>query len=301
MRLAPGLPLLGAIVVATGARSAWAGHGGSAEDRHECVVAASRGQDLRDSGKLLEAREQFVACARDVCPGVVRTHCAAWLRDTERDMPSIGFRARDASGRDVTDVRVFVDGEPRADSLDGRAIPVDPGPHEFRFVRGDAAVEDTIALRAGEKDRLVDIVFEAPRPPPASASSPGGSGDTRASAPSGGGFRFPLLGGIAAGVGAVSFAAMAALALSASSDANHLRTTCAPNCASSDVDAVNTKVVLANVALGVGAASLGLLAVTLVVANTGHHEEGAAPQTGRLELRVQPRAGGASAALVGAW
>jgi hypothetical protein len=43
------------------------------------------------------------------------------------------------------------------------------------------------------------------------------------------------------------------------------------------------------------------MAVTLVVANTGRHEQGAAPQAGRVELRVQPRAGGASAALVGAW
>jgi hypothetical protein len=60
-----------------------------------------------------------------------------------------------------------------------------------------------------------------------------------------------VLGGIAVTGGAV----FAYLAATAKSDADHLRATCAPGCNPADVDAIRTRLIVANVSLGVGIAS----------------------------------------------
>ena len=74
------------------------------------------------------------------------------------------------------------------------------------------------------------------------------------------------------GVGVVGFAAMGVLIGVAGGDLNQLRTTCAPQCDPSDVDAVHTKLVVADVALGVGIAGVAVAAIALIVANTGHSD-----------------------------
>ena len=62
--------------------------------------------------------------------------------------------------------------------------------------------------------------------------------------------------------------------IKASTDASHLRSTCAPRCAQSDVDSVSTEGVVANVSLVLAAAFAGgALAVWL----TGRSQASASP------------------------
>jgi hypothetical protein len=68
-------------------------------------------------------------------------------------------------------------------------------------------------------------------------------------------------------------------------DANRLRATCVPACQSSDVDAVHTKLVVADVALGVGVVSLAV-ATWLGLSALG------APAPSSWEVQVAPRVGG---------
>jgi hypothetical protein len=135
-------------------------------DVQSCLEAAEAGQKLRDSGAYRRARELFITCAADECPGEVRKSCAGWLADLEKLTPTIVVAAR-ARGIEVTDVRVSVDGEVVAARIDGKPIALDPGEHHFRFEHaGEAPVEQTSVVLTGEKDRLVGVRF-GPEPPPA--------------------------------------------------------------------------------------------------------------------------------------
>ncbi len=148
-------------------------------DVAKCVDANAHAQALRRDGKLAAARVELRTCGNPSCPELVRDDCAARLDDLERAQPTIVFEARDGDGRDLFAVHVTVDGQPVADTLDGKALRVDPGQHTFVFsVDGQAPVTQGFLLREGEKDRHERIVIgaatahEAPVPPPAVAAAP---------------------------------------------------------------------------------------------------------------------------------
>lgn len=217
-----------------------------ADATDSCIQASDEGQVLRDQGKLIAARARFVTCSRESCPKLVRTDCAGWLADVDSRVPSVVLSAQDPEGHDTAEVSVTLDGAPLAARLEPRAIPVDPGQHRFRFERaGSPAVEETVILREGERRRAVAARFRPAGEPvrPVAPSLRPTRGVAAAAI---------ALGGVA-GVGGGLFAYFAA---TAKSDADHLRATCAPRCKPGAVDAVRTKEIVANAALGVGLAAL---------------------------------------------
>ena len=140
----------------------------TADDKATCVAAASNGQTLRDAHKLIEAREAFRICAQQVCPSVVQTDCVSWLEATEKDLPSVIVSAKNAKGVDLTAVNVTIDGAPVLSSLDGRAIPMNPGPHKFHFQGADGSLDQDVVIHEGEHDRGIAVVLGAEEPlPPA--------------------------------------------------------------------------------------------------------------------------------------
>jgi hypothetical protein len=245
---------------------------GRADDRQACVDAADTGQTLRDQGKLVEARESFVACSRDACPSIVAAHCATWLSDVDREIATVTFRATDASGKELVDVQVSIDGALRLRSIDGRAMRINPGVHTIRFSHADAAdVDKEVVVHAGEKVRLIEVRIGGPAPQKTAGALLVAPTDAD-SAPHGG-FRFPAFAVASLGVGAASFIGMGVLVGTTASDVNHLRATCAGSCSSSDVSSANTRIVLANVAMGVGIAAIAAAGVSLVVVNLGHPDD----------------------------
>jgi hypothetical protein len=149
---------------------------GPSADVKACLDASEQGQTLRDSGSYLGARQRFIACAGEQCPGEVRKACVAWLEDLDKLVPTVVFAAT-AQGRDVTDVRVSVDGSVVAERIEGKPVPLDPGEHRFRFERpGEQPIDQPLVLHAGEKERLVSARFGPERvPSPASTAAPGAS------------------------------------------------------------------------------------------------------------------------------
>lgn len=258
----------------------------------ECVAAADEGQKLRDDGKLNAAREKFIVCAAKACPGVVSKQCSQWLVETEKDMPTMTFRALDEQGKETLDVKVLVDGGKVSDTIDAHALALDPGEHKVRFERADGrAIEEKILLRPGEKNRLIELSFqvkaappETPKTTPPPPTTPEGDRS----------FHVPLLGWVGLGVGVAGGVMTAVFALSANSDETHLRTTCAPACDSSEKSSIDTKVVLANVGLGIGIVGLGVAVVTTVLANTGKKSDqpvaksSAAPPRSSVAFDVAP-------------
>jgi hypothetical protein len=71
--------------------------GAFADEREQCASAADKGQQLRDEGKYRGAREQFLSCAREVCPGPIRKDCSDWLNQVESVAPSIVIAAKEGT------------------------------------------------------------------------------------------------------------------------------------------------------------------------------------------------------------
>jgi hypothetical protein len=158
----------------------------AADEKEACLSAADQGQSLRDEGKYLSAHDEFVLCSRDVCPKLVQGQCADWLRQLDEATPTVVFVLKDSHGADILTAHVSADGDAVASGVDGKPVPLDPGPHDIRFER-DAPTQSVsvhVVLRAGEKKREVSAVLpavaeapaevppEAPAPVPAPALTP---------------------------------------------------------------------------------------------------------------------------------
>jgi hypothetical protein len=202
-------------------------------------------------------------------------------------MPSITPRARDSQGNDQTDVRVLEGGKVLAEKLDGRAIPIDPGPRRLRFERaGSPPVEQTIVVREGEKARPIDVVFAAPPAASPPLADPSGGGG-------GGGFRIPAVAWVLVGVSAVGAGGLAFFGVRAKNEVDDMRSTCAPNCDADRVDAAKRDSIIANISLGVGAAALAGALVVVIVDQPKSPPASASKKAalgGSLELRVAPGA-----------
>jgi hypothetical protein len=217
----------------------------SAEPKAECVGQLDRAQSLQTARKLRDARASYVACSAATCPELVREDCSKSLVELDSAMPTIVFSAR-ADGHDVSDARVLLDGEAVASALDGHAVSLDPGAHVVRFERAGGGVSEVrLVAREGEKNRAVAAAFVSSTP----AEKP--------KAESG---RFPILPVVLGGTGLLALGGSFYMRLNADSQADHLRDTCAPSCDQSSRDALSDKLVVANVALGVGLGFIALAA-----------------------------------------
>jgi hypothetical protein len=232
------------------------------DDRAACVQAADRGQVARDQGKLSAARVEFTDCARAACPKLVVQQCTEWLAAITQDMPSVSFRAMDPKGSEVLDVTVYVDSVERKGSLDGVPLELDPGVHTFRFVHaGSPDVIQQAILRVKEKNRVIDVKLAASQVEAAPEHHRP--------------FRFPWTASVSFALGAASFIGMGVLVGTAAHDANAMRQSCAGFCLQADVDWVNTRVLLANIAMGVGIAGISLFGLALIIANVGGKDDAA--------------------------
>jgi hypothetical protein len=203
-----------------GVRSAEPLAGGITKD--QCVDANGLGQELRRVGKLTLAREQLSACASPACPAIVREDCTLRLDELETAQPTIAFSVKDASGADLLNVSVSVDGTPLAEQLDGSALPVDIGEHAFRFeIHGRGSILRTLVVTAAEKLRRVDIRLTTSRaaaspeetfaPPTTAAPHTEASPGNRALGTQ------QIMGVVAGGVGVVLLAGGGGFGLAASS------------------------------------------------------------------------------------
>ncbi len=160
--------------------------------KRECVVANETGQDLRQSGKLTEARSALAVCMAERCPRPVREDCAQRLSEIEAALPTLVFAAKDGDGRDLSAVRVTVDGKPLLEALDGTATAIDPGEYLFTFeADGLPSTATSIVVREGDKNRRIQVVLgssDAPLKegaPPAPLTSSSSTADTSRPASSG--------------------------------------------------------------------------------------------------------------------
>lgn len=213
-----------------------------------CLAAHASAQKSRAAKRFVEARDQLLACARPECPELARKDCSEWLSELQKDLPSIVVVATDATGQDLTDVNVFVDGATTPRTISSDAILLDPGPHTLRFERaGSEPVEQKILLRVGERNRAIRVVLApkpAPRPAPEPAPEPASSGS------------IPAATLILGGVGLLALGSFAYFGASGESKQSDLES-CKPSCDSDDVSDVRTRYLVADVSLAIGVLALG--------------------------------------------
>jgi len=207
---------------------------------------------MRAAGQYRAARTRLLECVNAQCGGDVRRRCATVLQKLDAVTPSIVLRAHLANGNDVADVTVRMGGVQLASSLNGMAIPVDPGEHELVFERaGLPPVSQTVTIREGEKFRAIDVQLEPspPATPPEAAAHRSGS------------FGFDqrlALGGTLIGVGVVGLASSIWIGTTARSDEKELEEqNCKPYCGEAAVHSIRMRYLLSNISLGVGLVALG--------------------------------------------
>ncbi len=238
-----------------------------ADDKAACFDASEKAQKLKAEKKLSDARAQFIVCAREICPSVVRVECAKSLAEVENATSTIVIRARDAEGKDVIDVKVYVDGNLLLPKLQGTAVPIDPGAHKFRYeFPNGKTVEDDVLIAEGEKDRVLRAELKE------TAMTGGGGG--------GGGGETSKGGGIGAGpfiVGGIGLAALGVfigLQVDAQGTYSDMKNGCgvSGNCDPSKVSSLGTEFGVSGVMLAVGGVALAAGVVWLVVAATSGHK-----------------------------
>jgi hypothetical protein len=249
-------------------------HVARADGTDACLAAYEKSQQLKQEGKLSASREQLVQCVQPTCPSLVKKDCSQWLAELDASTPTIIVNARDAEGKDVLNVKVLVDGVVLVDQLDGKPHPIDPGVHVFRYEReGSEPIEESIVIQEHEKNRV--ITAKIATPPQASVATRTNTVEVTP--------RSPVLGYALLGVGVAGGAVFGVLAASGQHDVNEMRNSCAPGCEQSRVDSAKTKIIVANVSLGVGIIAAGVGTFMLLQPSKGG--------TG-LQLGVRPVAGG---------
>jgi hypothetical protein len=235
--------------------SPWVATSAAADDVQACIEAHEQAQVARKEGRLLDAREKLLTCAKDGCPAVLRKDCGPWLNEVTSSIPTVVVLAKGPGGEDLINVRVFFDGEEIATKLDGMAIDVDPGVHDFRFeTEGEDPVEQQVVIREGVKNHELAVQFGKPETPPVEPlplDTPPGA-DVAPARP------IPTLVYVLGGVGVAGLAASVFFETSGMSKRSDLDDQgCKPYCPKDDVDAAKRDFLIGDIALGLGLASLG--------------------------------------------
>jgi len=162
-------------------------------------------------------------------------------------LPSVVVTAR-ARGADVLAVKVFIDGKLAAERLTGFAFEIDPGLHKFRFESPPwPVIEREVLASEGVKDRHIDVEFAPPLP----TVQLGTHAEPRP-------FRLERSDYVFGGLALAGFATLAYFGGTGLYDAHQYETTCKPYCSASDVDAVRTRLVIADIGLAVGVVALAV-------------------------------------------
>ena len=193
-------------------------------DKAACVAAFEKGQDLQLDGKLIAARDELATCGHSACPTVVRDECSKVADRVNESIARVIIAVRDASGSDIVDARVLLDGEEFQDTIDGRAREVDPGTHTVTIeIEGEPPITKQITVRESEKDRTITVELE--------------SGDAAGGDVGSEGGEVPVAAYVLGGVGVLGLGGFAFFGLSGLSSEDDLNQ-CKPDCTDSEVDDV---------------------------------------------------------------
>lgn len=253
----------------------WTTTAGAQGKAAECVAATERGQAKRDEGQLVASRAEFVACADDACPAVVRRECLGWLAEVNARIPSLVVSVADSNGKDVVGAEVSLDGVRLPAAGAGRAFTLDPGPHLLRATGKKVdPIEERIVVRERERERVVKLVLKSLEPPPPRPSPIMVTVPRRRTV--------PALSWVLGGVAVVGGAGFAYFWTSGMGEVSSLRDSCSPYCTPAQIDDARAPLTIARVSAGIGiAAAVAAVTVYLLqpTTTTGSSSATSVPRT----------------------
>jgi hypothetical protein len=132
----------------------------------DCLAASETSLALRNQHKRRAERSQLLVCAAATCPSDIRKECLRRVDEVNAAIPTVIFEVKDAAGNDLSAVRLSMDGEVLAESLQGTALSIDPGVHTFVFeTPNHAPLQKQFVIREAEKERRESIRFQDVAPP----------------------------------------------------------------------------------------------------------------------------------------
>jgi hypothetical protein len=145
----------------------WAGraHGEPARlqakvDARSCQVAFDSGQKKEQSGRLVEASLLFAQCADETCGAPLWHDCVVRSTQLSTALPSVVPVVVDESGAPRVDVEVKMDGRLITSQLNGRAIAIDPGTHEFSFSTSAGVFSSQkLTIARGERNHALSVSY----------------------------------------------------------------------------------------------------------------------------------------------
>jgi hypothetical protein len=136
-----------------------------ARENRVCVNAYKRGNQLAREAKFHAAKDAMLGCTKLLCSAALRKECMARVEQLTLDAPTLVPEVTDDRGRPVTDVKITMDGKPWVNRIDGRALPVDPGPHLFTFEsRGVVFAKERMVVLQGQRNRALSAALVWDRP-----------------------------------------------------------------------------------------------------------------------------------------
>jgi hypothetical protein len=202
----------------------------------------------------------------------VASECRELLEALESAMPTAAFRVLDAKGRERDDASIhFEDGRRLASSAPSEEI--DPGAHEVRVrLPGGAETSARFVIREGDRDRRIDIAF-APEARP--AALPAASPPLVAPAdepPSS--FEMPTASWVVGGIGLGALSGFVVAAALGEYEYQQEKLTCTGKDCDAAISSIQTKFVVADVLLGVGATGLATAGIVALAAGLGPRTPG---------------------------
>ena len=265
-------------------------------DTKSCIAAHASAQREAKAGHPKQSAQLYTACGSDnSCPEQLRSECAELLEQVKGSVPSVIFAAIDGKGGDLSNVKVYSDDTLLLDALDGRPVELDPGKYHFRFVLPDGStLVSDVLVREGEKNRVVEVHQPEERQAAPSAPARTSTAMPSEAPPPTVNHGAPVAAWVATGVAALGFATFGTFAILGSSDKKKLNE-CAPNCADSERDrrdSLKTKFLVADIGLGVGAASAILAGVLFLTSGPSDAERRAQASKRGLSFDASASGGG---------
>src|SRR6266700_2652296 len=134
--------------------------GALANDARACQTAYESGQKKEQLGHLVEASQLFAQCAEESCGVSIFHDCIVRGTRLSSTVPSVVPVVVDESGAPRTDIQVKMDGQVIASQINGRAIQVDPGTHEFSFsTSAGVFASQRLTIAKGERNQPLAYSF----------------------------------------------------------------------------------------------------------------------------------------------
>lgn len=259
---------------------AWASPA-QAQNVDQCIESTAEGQKLRDGGDLIGAEQQFVQCASNACPAVIRQDCQNWLSELGPSIPSLRLVLKSEGGNQG---RVLLDG--RQVRVSSSPIRVNPGEHEIQWeLEGHETSVTSVTIGVGSRGKVVEVA-----PGPKLSAEKREEGFSLA--------QVPTVSWVLGGVGVAAIGGFAAMGIVARSEFNSLQEQCGDDCPPELVDPTKNLAIAADVFLGVGILAIG---TGTVLAFVLPNDEPNAPPRATAALSVGPTPGGFALGVTGSF